>query len=56
MHFTEGSYARIAVKLFTTLDVDIFYVREICRMLSLSDPERNDSSNMIRIVREISYR
>lgn len=27
MHFTEGSYARIAAKLFKELDVDIYYVR-----------------------------
>lgn len=25
-HFAEGSYARIAIKLFNNLDVDTFYV------------------------------
>ena len=27
MHFAEGGYNRIAVKLFNCLDVDTFYVR-----------------------------
>lgn len=26
LHFSEGSYSRIAVKVFNTLDVDAFYV------------------------------
>ena len=26
VHFSEGGYARIAVKVFNTLDVDVFYV------------------------------
>lgn len=28
VHFTEGSYARIAFKVFNRLDVDVFYVRK----------------------------
>lgn len=26
MHFSEGSYERIALKVFNILDVDVFYV------------------------------
>lgn len=26
VHFSEGGYDRIAVKVFNTLDVDVFYV------------------------------
>lgn len=36
LHFTEGSYARIAAKLFRNLDVDTFYVRDWRLPLHLS--------------------
>jgi hypothetical protein len=36
VHFTEGGYGRIAVKLFNTLDVDTFYV---CITASVIDLE-----------------
>lgn len=26
VHYSEGGYGRIALKLFNTLDVDVFYV------------------------------
>jgi len=35
VHFTEGSYERIAAKLFRNLDVDAFYVRLMCSTFHL---------------------
>jgi len=34
VHFSEGGYERIARKVFNTLDVDVFYVRDFDEDLS----------------------
>ena len=55
VHFSEGGYERIARKVFNTLDVDVFYVRDfdenLFRWLSVFD-----SLNMIPNVQVISSR
>lgn len=58
VHFTEGGYGRISIKLFNTLDVDVFYVSFYCftypRAWGLLCVCVLDSLNMIPTVQGIS--
>lgn len=54
IYFSEGGYNRIAVKLFNTLDVDVFYVSDPFLVMSLNLTHHRSSLNTTRSVQETS--